>query len=76
MLRQALRNGASGDLRSLNAINDILGQQRRGGGDFGGSGAAAAAGVLTAVDEDGEDEDEAQMPDEFEYFSDDADVDE
>ena len=78
MLRQALRSGASGDLRSLNAINDILGQQRRGGGDFGGeaSGAAAAAGVLTAVDEDGEDDDEAQMPDEFDYFSDNAEDDE
>lgn len=35
-----------------------------------GSGAAAAAGVLTAVDEDGEGEDEARLPGEFEYFSD------
>lgn len=35
-----------------------------------GSGAAAAAGVLTAVDEDGEGDEEAKTPDDFEYFSD------
>lgn len=35
-----------------------------------GSGAAAAAGVLTAVDEDGEGDEEAQVPGEFDYFSD------
>lgn len=40
------------------------------GGDGMGSGAAAAAGVLTAVDEDGEGDEEAKVPDEFEYFSD------
>lgn len=39
------------------------------GGDMMGSGAAAAAGVLTAVDED-EDDVEADVPAEFEYFSD------
>ncbi|GAO17895.1 hypothetical protein UVI_02030080 [Ustilaginoidea virens] len=36
----------------------------------GGLGAAAAAGVLTAVDEDGEGDEEAQTPGEFEYMSD------
>lgn len=50
------------------------------GGDLAdlgiGSGAAAAAGVLTAVDEDGEGDEEAKMPDEFEYFSDGEDGDE
>lgn len=35
-----------------------------------GSGAAAAAGVLTAVDEDAEDDEEAKVPREFEYFTD------
>jgi len=35
-----------------------------------GSGAAAAAGVLTAVDEDDEGDEEAKVPDSFEYFSD------
>ncbi|OAQ77725.1 26S proteasome regulatory subunit Rpn2 [Purpureocillium lilacinum] len=41
------------------------------GGDAGmGSGAAAAAGVLTAVDEDAEGDEEAQVPGEFEYFTD------
>lgn len=34
------------------------------------SGAAAAAGVLTAVDEDEEGGEEAEVPREFEYFSD------
>ncbi|KAG6078844.1 hypothetical protein E4U30_000946 [Claviceps sp. LM220 group G6] len=35
------------------------------------TGAAAAAAVLTAVDEDGEEDEEAQIPGEFDYFSDD-----
>lgn len=34
------------------------------------SGAAAAAGVLTAIDEDGEGDEEATVPDEFEYYTD------
>ena len=34
------------------------------------SGAAEAAGVLTAVDEGGEGEEDAEVPGEFEYFSD------
>jgi 26S proteasome regulatory subunit N2 len=37
------------------------------------SGAAAAAGVLTAVDEDEEGGEEAEVPEEFEYFSDNED---
>lgn len=39
-------------------------------GEASGSGAAAAAGVLTAVDEDEEGAEEAEVPREFEYFSD------
>lgn len=35
-----------------------------------GGGAAAAAGVLTAVDEDAEGDEEATVPSEFEYFTD------
>lgn len=35
-----------------------------------GSGAAAAAGVLTAVDEDNEGDQEAEVPHDFEYFTD------
>lgn len=35
-----------------------------------GSGAAAAAGVLTAVDEDQEGDEEAPMPDAFDYHTD------
>jgi 26S proteasome regulatory subunit N2 len=38
-----------------------------------GAGAAAAAGVLTAVDEDEEGGEEAQVPGEFEYFTDNED---
>ena len=38
-------------------------------------GAAAAAGVLTAVDEDEEGGEEADVPGEFEYFSDNEDED-
>ncbi|KAG6042104.1 hypothetical protein E4U41_005652 [Claviceps citrina] len=41
-----------------------------GAGGVFGSGTAAAAGVLTAVDEDGEGDEEAPTPMEFEYFSD------
>lgn len=40
-----------------------------------GSGAHAAAGVLTALDEDGENDEEARVPDAFEYFSDGSDED-
>ena len=36
----------------------------------GGEGAAEAVGVLTAVDEDGEGAEEAEVPHEFEYQSD------
>ena len=39
-------------------------------GEASGAGAAAAAGVLTAVDEDEEGGEEAEVPGEFEYFTD------
>ena len=42
-------------------------------GEVSGAGAAAAAGVLTAVDEDEEGGEEAEVPREFEYFSDNQD---
>lgn len=45
-------------------------QTPSGGANVGAGAAAAAAGVLTAVDEDGEGDEEAQTPAEFEYFSD------
>lgn len=38
------------------------------------SGASAAAGVLTAVDEDGEGDEEAPKPDDFDYFTDSSDI--
>ncbi|GJC84496.1 26S proteasome regulatory subunit rpn2 [Colletotrichum liriopes] len=72
LISQALRAGTGGDLRSLNELSELLGRQRR--GDLAGAtdegGAAAAAGVLTAVDEDGEGDEEAEVPREFEYFTD------
>ncbi|GKT92368.1 LOW QUALITY PROTEIN: 26S proteasome regulatory subunit RPN2 [Colletotrichum tofieldiae] len=72
LISQALRAGTGGDLRSLNELSELLGRQRR--GDLAGAtdegGAAAAAGVLTAIDEDGEGDEEAEVPREFEYFTD------
>ena len=47
-----------------------LRRQADAAGETSESGAAAAAGVLTAVDEDEEGGEEAEVPREFEYFSD------
>lgn len=53
------------------AINAAGAQQDAGATGAGqGAGAAAAAGVLTAVDEDEEGAEEAPVPNEFEYQSD------
>ncbi|KAI9843972.1 MAG: proteasome regulatory particle base subunit [Sclerophora amabilis] len=46
-------------------------QARDAGAEGQGSGAAEAAGVLTAVDEDEDGGEEAELPAEFDYFSDD-----
>lgn len=77
-LRAALRDGAGGGA----ALNEMLRQsaQARGVPDLlstpGQGGAAAAAGVLTAVDEDDEGAEEAQVPGGFEYFTDNEDEEE
>lgn len=82
-LRAAMRDGAGGGA----ALNEMLRQsaQARGldlfgeGGGVAGAGqggAAAAAGVLTAVDEDEDGAEEAQVPGEFEYFTDNEDEEE
>lgn len=70
-------NGASGlrNLPSMREINEIFGRGGAGSQqstpDAGtGSGAAAAAGVLTAIDEDQEGDEEAPMPDAFDYHTD------
>lgn len=67
---------------SIRELNDLFqlsargaeGRAQPGGGADAtagsGSGAAAAAGVLTAVDEDNEGDEEAGVPGEFEYFTD------
>ncbi|KAL8946532.1 MAG: hypothetical protein Q9222_007084 [Ikaeria aurantiellina] len=49
-------------------VTEALGQQEAAGQESGG--AAEAAGVLTAVDEDAEGGEEAEVPREFEYFTD------
>lgn len=85
LLAQALR-GSSADVRSINNLfrqaqaggipgfGNLPGGRAadalaRGQGE-GGSGAAAAAGVLTAIDEDNEGDEEAPVPTDFEYFTD------
>jgi 26S proteasome regulatory subunit N2 len=52
--------------------NESLSSRREAQGqdEVAGSGAAAAAGVLTAVDEDEEGGEEADIPRDFEYFTD------
>lgn len=80
-LRAAMRDGAGGGT----ALNEMLRQsaQARGVDLFntgdagpGQGGAAAAAGVLTAIDEDEDGADEAQVPGEFDYFTDNEDEEE
>jgi 26S proteasome regulatory subunit N2 len=67
------RAGAGGfpNQSELGPLRQTL-QQLASGGDLpgSGSGAAAAAGVLTAVDEDAEDGEEAPPPADFEYYTD------
>lgn len=77
---EALRNASrGGDLNNINDMASLFSGGRGGAGAFGdedaaaagsGSGAAAAAGVLTAVDEDNEGDEEAPVPEEFDYFTD------
>lgn len=59
--------GTRGLFDSGNPLFGNLDPQTPGGP---GSGAAAAAGVLTAVDEDEEGDEEATVPNDFDYFSD------
>lgn len=58
----------SSDLEELAAVAAEDGGEDENGEQHGG-GAAAAAGVLTAVDEDAEGDEEAPVPDDFEYFT-------
>ncbi|GAB1317744.1 proteasome regulatory particle base subunit [Madurella fahalii] len=73
---------AGSSIRELNELFQLTARGAEGraarqgeGGDSGaavgsGSGAAAAAGVLTAIDEDAEGDQEAAAPADFEYFTD------
>jgi 26S proteasome regulatory subunit N2 len=81
-LLQNWPSGAMGGGSNIQELTELLqltsrGQRgaRSGAANTGaaagaGSGAAAAAGVLTAVDEDGEGDEEARPPADFEYFTD------
>jgi len=63
-LFQLTARGAEGRAAQLGGLG------ASGAAEESGSGAAAAAGVLTAVDEDGEGDEEAAVPGEFDYFTD------
>lgn len=66
---QGLTGGSS--IRELNELFQLTAQERAAQQGAGtGSGAAAAAGVLTAIDEDAEGDQEANKPEDFEYFTD------
>ncbi|KAK5657477.1 hypothetical protein OQA88_3049 [Cercophora sp. LCS_1] len=69
--------GQRGVARNLNDLNEFLQMARReeSRAAGSGSGAAAAVGVLTAIDEDGEGDQEASTPKEFDYFTDAEDED-
>jgi len=56
--------------------NEPFNQRRQAEGPEAVTGAAAAAGVLTVIDEDEEGAEEAPVPREFEYFSDNEEEDE
>ena len=75
--------GVPGGMSNIQDLNELVQRSTRGDGGQGGgsastlfggpgtgSGAAAAAGVLTAVDEDNEGDEEAAVPGEFDYFTD------
>lgn len=66
----ARTSGSQGVSHLYRGQGGFAGGPQTPGGNLGmGAGAAAAAGVLTAVDEDGEGDEEAQTPGEFEYFT-------
>lgn len=52
-----------------NQLESLVAAARGQAGQAEAGGAAAAAGVLTAVDEDEEGAEEAEVPRDFEYFS-------
>ena len=58
------------NMRELNELLQLTARGAEGRAADSGSGAAAAAGVLTAVDEDNEGDEEATAPADFEYFTD------
>lgn len=83
-LRAAMHDGGSGSSAAINEMLRTSAAGRNsadliplwGSGAGEGEGAAAAAGVLTAVDEDDEGAEEAKVPGEFEYLTDNEDEEE
>lgn len=75
LVEEKMKKAATDKAAAVPTFNDLRDEsfsQRRGGDEEAAnvlSGAAVAAGVLTAVDED-EDGEEAEVPKDFEYFSD------
>jgi 26S proteasome regulatory subunit N2 len=63
-------SGGNNNMRELNELLQLTARGAEGRAAVSGSGAAAAAGVLTAVDEDNEGDEEATAPADFEYFTD------
>jgi len=76
LLQEGAAEGGNGRGLSNSQLQDVLAElaaSRPGAGanePGTGSGAAAAAGVLTAVDEDQEGDEEAPVPDAFDYYTD------
>lgn len=75
-LNEVLRATAAGRYRPAMFQRRVQMPDASGGGAGSGEGAAAAAGVLTAVDEDDEGAEEAAVPGEFEYFTENEDEEE
>ncbi|KAK0725231.1 armadillo-type protein [Lasiosphaeris hirsuta] len=77
MLSQTQRGpNTPANMRDINELLQLAQRSSTAAAAAGtGSGAAAAAGVLTAVDEDGEGDQEASVPRDFDYFTDAEDED-
>ncbi|KAH6847549.1 armadillo-type protein [Chaetomium sp. MPI-CAGE-AT-0009] len=67
---RAMTGGGGSNIQDLNDLLQLTARGAQGRAAEVGSGAAAAAGVLTAVDEDNEGDEEAPAPADFEYFTD------
>ena len=67
-INELFRQTGAGGIPNFGAIGSSRGAPQTPARDV--SGAAAAAGVLTAIDEDNEGDEEAPVPGEFDYYTD------